>query len=90
MEQPWENGLLVFSVSAAKSRLSVNHPHPCKPPCFCVFIFSDFVCKTLVLHIFYKPSFSVGLDLILFALAALELLPHDVKSWLVVDVRVGV
>ena len=23
------------------------YPHPCKPPCFCVFIFSDFVCKTV-------------------------------------------
>ena len=41
-------------------------------------------------HIFYKPGFDVGLNLILFALAALELLPRDVKRWLVVGVRVGV
>ena len=77
-----ESFLFVFPLSL---------PPPLQTPLLlCVYFFRFCLQNCLVLHIFYKPSFSVGLDLILFALAALELLPHDVKSWLVVDVRVGV
>lgn len=68
----------------------VSTPTPANPLAFVCLFFQILSAKLSVLHIFYKPSFSVGLNLILFALAALELLPRDVKSWLVVDVRVGV
>lgn len=68
----------------------VSTPTPANPLLLCVYFFRFCLQNCLALHISYKPSFDVGLDLILFALAALELLPRDVKRWLVVGVRVGV
>ena len=65
-------------------------PPPQTPLLLCVYFFRFCLPNCLVFHIFYKPGFDVGLNLILFALAALELLPRDVKRWLVVGVRVGV
>ena len=74
--------VLVFSLSLP--------PPPQTPLLLCVYFFRFCLQTCLTLHIFYKPSFGEGLYLILIALAALELLPCDAKSWLVVCVCVGV